>query len=403
MKNWKSYQLGELYDISSGLSKSKDSFGYGETFISFKDVFYNWFLPSNPLGLVNSSEKDQLTCSVLKGDVLITRTSETSDEIGMTSVALKNYPKSTFNGFCKRLRIKAEAPIEISPLYIGYLFRSRNFRKTVAQYSTITTRASLNGDSIKRMSFFFPTIGEQKAIAEVLVAFDNKIENLQSQNKTMEQTAQAVFFEWFGKYQIDDELPDDWSIKKLGDIGDSIRDKVRNEKGRIVLSAISKGKLIPSDEYFTKQVYSKSLSNYIICNAGDFAYNPARINIGSIGRNNLNVNGAVSPVYVVYRTNKNYGRYVEFVLKSIRFDKHVGKFANGTVRQSLNYEGFSAFPLIIPSYKILNEFYIIIDELDKKIKLNKSQIQTLTKTRDVLLPKLMTGQLRVNGFKETSV
>ncbi len=88
MKNWKSYQLGELYDISSGLSKSKDSFGYGEVFISFKDVFHNWFLPKNPLGLVNSSEKDQLTCSVLKGDILITRTSEISDEIGMTSVAL---------------------------------------------------------------------------------------------------------------------------------------------------------------------------------------------------------------------------------------------------------------------------------------------------------------------------
>ncbi|WP_282147874.1 restriction endonuclease subunit S [Algibacter lectus] len=221
MKDWKLYQLGELYNVSSGLSKSKDSFGFGETFISFKDVFYNWFLPINPKGLVNSSEKDQITCSVLKGDILITRTSETSEEIGMSSVALKDYPKSTFNGFCKRLRVKEDAPIEISSTFIGYLFRSRKFRKTVGQYSTMTTRASLNGDSIKRMSFLFPTFKEQKAIAKVLTAFDDKIENLRAQNQTLEQTAQTIFKEWFGKYQIGDVLPEGFTEATLKDIIES--------------------------------------------------------------------------------------------------------------------------------------------------------------------------------------
>ena len=217
-EDWRKITLGEIYNVSSGLSKSKDAFGFGETFISFKDVFYNWFLPSNPTGLVDSSEKDQSTCSVLKGDILITRTSETSEEIGMSSVALKDYPKSTFNGFCKRLRIKDNSPIEISPFFIGYLFRSRSFRKTVAQYSTMTTRASLNGDSIKRMSFEFPPIQEQKAIANVLTAFDDKIENLRAQNQTLEQTAQTIFKEWFGKYQIGDELPEGWRVGTLGEV-----------------------------------------------------------------------------------------------------------------------------------------------------------------------------------------
>ena len=75
--------------------------------------FWNYFIPENPEGLVNSNEKEQSTCNVSKGDILITRTSESLEEVGMTAVALKDYPNSTFNGFSKRLRLKKDAPIEI--------------------------------------------------------------------------------------------------------------------------------------------------------------------------------------------------------------------------------------------------------------------------------------------------
>ena len=189
---WVETTLGELYDVSSGLSKSKESFGFGETFISFKDVFNNWFLPAEPEGLVDSNDKDQKTCSVKKGDILITRTSETNDEVGMTSVALKDYQKSTFNGFCKRLRPKEKPLFEVFPLFIGYLLRSFYFRKTVAQYATMTTRASLNGDSIKKIKLIFPSFNEQTQIGITLRSFDNKIELLQAQNKTLEKTAQTI-------------------------------------------------------------------------------------------------------------------------------------------------------------------------------------------------------------------
>ena len=81
MTDWNEFQLGDLYDVSSGLSKAKEEFGFGYTFISFKDVFWNYFLPLEPTGRVNSNEKDQKTCSVNKGDILITRTSESLEEI----------------------------------------------------------------------------------------------------------------------------------------------------------------------------------------------------------------------------------------------------------------------------------------------------------------------------------
>ncbi|MBA3353250.1 MAG: hypothetical protein H0U23_12685 [Blastocatellia bacterium] len=109
--DWKTVPLGELYEFSSGLSKPRAEFGFGHGFLSFKDVFYNYFVPSRLAELVNSTEKDQQSCSIRKGDVFLTRTSETMDELGMSCVALEDYERATFNGFTKRLRPKPSTNI----------------------------------------------------------------------------------------------------------------------------------------------------------------------------------------------------------------------------------------------------------------------------------------------------
>jgi type I restriction enzyme S subunit len=191
-------------------------------------------------------------------------------------------------------------------------------------------------------------------------------------------------------------IPEGWRVGRLGETGKQITQKVKKEENRKVLSAVSSGNLVLSEDYFTKQVFSKSLEKYIICDIGDFAYNPARINIGSIGRNKT-TDGAVSPVYVVFRPNKNIGKYLEFVFKTNSFSMHVEKFANGSVRQALNYDGFSRFELLIPNEFVLEKFNQIILNLEEKINFNNSQIQTLSTLCDTLLPKLMKGEIRVKS------
>src|SRR5947207_14677653 len=103
---WKTVPLRDLYEFSSGLSKPRSEFGFGYRFLSFKDVFHNYFVPAHLVELVNSTQEEQLSCSIKKGDVFLTRTSETIDELGMSSVALKDYEGAIFNGFTKRLRPK---------------------------------------------------------------------------------------------------------------------------------------------------------------------------------------------------------------------------------------------------------------------------------------------------------
>jgi type I restriction enzyme S subunit len=87
MSNWKKYKLGELYNIFSGLSKPTSEFGFGYPFVTFKDVFYNYFLPDELTSLANTNEKERKSCSVKKGDIFLTRTSETFDELGMSAVS----------------------------------------------------------------------------------------------------------------------------------------------------------------------------------------------------------------------------------------------------------------------------------------------------------------------------
>ena len=100
------YAFSDLYDMTSGISSTKEQAGHGAPFVSFSTVFNNYFLPDELTDLMDTSEREQETYSIKKGDILITRTSETVDELAMSCVALKDYPKATYSGFVKRLRPK---------------------------------------------------------------------------------------------------------------------------------------------------------------------------------------------------------------------------------------------------------------------------------------------------------
>ncbi|MEX9912409.1 restriction endonuclease subunit S [Providencia huaxiensis] len=192
---WKTTKLLEHYELRSGLSKPAKDFGSGYPFLTFKDVFYNYFTPDKLGDLVQSNDKERENCSVKRGDVFLTRTSETMHELGMSSVALKDYENATFNGFCKRLRPTQQS--ELLPEYVGYYLRSSIFRQAMLAFSTMSTRASLNNEMIGRLEISYPPKMEQVKIATILKNIDDKITLNRQINQTLEQTAQTLFKSWF--------------------------------------------------------------------------------------------------------------------------------------------------------------------------------------------------------------
>ena len=166
-------------------------------------------------------------------------------------------------------------------------------------------------------------LSDQRKIAGILSALDSKIENNNKINANLEAQAEALFKSWFVDFTpfkdqpfVDSELgpiPQGWKVGKLGDIALQSTEKVLTRNDVKVLSPITTGKLVLSEEYFTKQVFSKSIRNYKIVKQGAFAYNPARVNIGSLGMNEFKFDGCVSPVYVVFECLKGYSFFLSLI------------------------------------------------------------------------------------------
>jgi type I restriction-modification system specificity protein len=267
---------------------------------------------------------------------------------------------------------------------------------------------NLNAQQIREFEIPYPSIEEQECIADILSSLDDKIELNRWINDNLEQQAQALFKSWFvdfepfkkGKF-IDSELgmiPEGWQVEELGNITNSITEKVGKRTDIKVLSPVNTGDLLLSEEYFTKQVYSKNLAKYIMVAPNDFAYNPARINIGSIGMNTFDFSGCVSPVYVVFRCEKEYHHFFNIFKATKNFKEEVNTRAIGGVRQTLSYKDFSLIKIVYPPKEVVNQFNKIYSHIMTLIKKNVLENKRLHQTRETLLPKLMSGELKIKDI-----
>ena len=164
---WK--MLGELFEFKNGLNKGKNFFGKGTPIINYMDVYKRNKIYSDDLrGLVEVTEDEQKRYSIKRGDVFFTRTSETKEEIGKTSVLLDDVEKGVFSGFVLRARPITEL---LLPEYCAYCFETYEFRKNVIRYSTYTTRALTNGTTLSNLEIPVPPIEIQNKIVKILDRF----------------------------------------------------------------------------------------------------------------------------------------------------------------------------------------------------------------------------------------
>ena len=232
---------------------------------------------------------------------------------------------------------------EVDKEFIYYVLTSANFKRNITNEATGTTIKNVSLKQMREYKFNIPcNISDQRRIASILSSLDRKIELNNKINADLEEMAQAIFKNWFvdfepfkdGKF-VDSELgmiPEGWKVGTLGDITKNKSAKVKERNDVKVLSPVTTGELVLSEEYFTKQVFSSSIAKYKIVNKGDFAYNPARVNIGSIGRNEFDFDGCVSPVYVVFSVLDGYENYFDLFRKTDFFKDSVASLAIGGVR-----------------------------------------------------------------------
>lgn len=352
--------------------------------------------------------------------------------------------------FCKLLRLDRK---KVNSKYVYYQIKAMHLSDEIASFENQSTGIS-NFQFNRFIDEIRPSILDievQNKIVNFLEKIDLKIINNININQTLEQIAQTIFKSWFidfdpvhakanalasgqaaeqatqaamavisGKntqelhrlqtanpeqYQqlweiaeafpsgVDEEgLPWGWIRGNIGAITKAKRLKVGCVDA-IVLSAVSSSELIRSDELFTKQVYSKSIEKYLQVHLWDFAYNPSRINIGSIGLLKENIIGAVSPVYEVFSVKEKYHWFLEKILSLEYTKKYIQTLASGSVRQSLKLSELQTIPCVIPNEFIMDLFNSYYISFLDYITNNEKQNTTLSNIRDELLPKLLSGEV----------
>ena len=172
--HWQSIRLKLMGNFSNGLSKDSDYFGKGFPFITYGDVYNNTSLPTEAGGEVTSNDNDRFKCSIKRGDIFFNRTSESTDDIGIASTCLKDYPDATFSGFVIRFRPSDK---RLLPEYSKYFFQNHYKKTFIESRMNIVTRSSLSQMVLGDIVVLFPnTLEEQKEIANYLDAKTNVID-----------------------------------------------------------------------------------------------------------------------------------------------------------------------------------------------------------------------------------
>jgi len=172
-KHWGIKKLQYLGRFQNGISESSEYFGSGYPFISYGDVYNNMALPDKITGLAQSSDEERRRMSVKEGDTFFTRTSETIDEIGISSVCIRSIKDAVFSGFLIRFRPSTHL---LTKEFSKYYFRSIVTRKFFVKEMNIVTRASLAQDLLKKLPVLLPSFLEQKEIFEYLENKSNQID-----------------------------------------------------------------------------------------------------------------------------------------------------------------------------------------------------------------------------------
>jgi len=189
-EGWNEYSLGNLGNTFTGLTgKTKDDFGSGVPYITYMNIFKNSRIDINQVDYVVVKE-DENQNSVRYGDIFFTTSSETAEEVGMSSVLLEEVERLYLNSFCFGFRLNNFKVL--LPQFAAYILRSSNIRKQISILGQGATRYNLSKNQLMKLILKLPTIAEQKKIAEILTLSDQEIETLQKKLDYLKQEKKAL-------------------------------------------------------------------------------------------------------------------------------------------------------------------------------------------------------------------
>ncbi|WP_289019463.1 restriction endonuclease subunit S [Desulfobacter postgatei] len=385
MAEWKEYKLGDICDLLDCLHKTPKYSEDGFPMVRVTDVKNGYLETMNCLkvneDVFNAFSKNY---QPKNGDIVFTRVGS----YGLSALVKRN------ERFCIGQNTSLIIPKKIYPKFAFYYLISSDARQQIDGLVGGSTQPTISMQSIRKIVFPFPPLSEQKAIASVLSSLDDKIDLLHRQNKTLEAMAETLFRQWFVV-----EAQEDWEDILLGDIAD-INPTYKLKKGEVAsyleMSNVSNSTFNPSG--WTKREFSSGMKfqngDTLLARITPCLENGKTCFVTFLDEDEI---GWGSTEYIVIRMKQPFHPFISYIIAR---DKDFREFAISTMSGSSGRQRASAnvikeFDLKLPPAPIIEELNNHLAGIVPKLEINSNQIHTLEKLRDTLLPKLMSGEVRV--------
>ena len=386
--DWEQRKLGELGSLKNGMNFSKEAMGIGFPFVNLQNIFGNNVIDVTNLGKAMASDSQLKDYNLLNGDVLFVRSSVKLEGVGEAALVPQNLENTTYSGFI--IRFRDEYGLDNN--FKRFLFGIESVRNQIMAQATNSANKNISQTVLENLCLKIPNKSEQEKIGLYFSNLDHLI--TLHHRKYMKYADLSVF---------------DWEQRKFADF---TWDAGKRNKEDLDLEPYA----ITNEHGFIRQRdahddfgYMKDTDRkaYNIVQPNSFAYNPARINVGSIGYYKGVENVIVSSLYEVFQTD-NYvnDRFLWHWLKSDEFPRWIEKLQEGSVRLYFYYDKLCECQLYMPSLEEQEKIATFLDDLDHLITLHQRKREETKTLKKYMLQKMFpqnghsVPEIRFSGFTE---
>lgn len=411
VKPWDTATIGDFLDFKNGLNKGKEFFGHGTPIVNYTDVYKKRGLKKNDVcGKVSLTRDEIHRFDARKNDVFFTRTSETPEEVGMSSVLLEDIDDCVFSGFVLRGRPKNDMFV---PEYCKYCFTTEAIRSAIIMGCTYTTRALTNGKQLSAIEIVVPPKHEQEAIAKSLTEIDELISSLEKLIAKKKAIKQGVMQELLsGKRRLPGSSGE-WETFVFGDLFDFISN---NAFTRAQLSVSGKVKNIHYGDILTK------FGTYISADSNEIPYIKKEIDLSrfaekcylqsgdvviadtaedeTVGKA-LEVINVECPVLagqhtLLCRPKVRFAvKFLGYYLNAARYHNQLLPFIVGTKVSSISKASIAQTRLVVPRYEEQQAISTILSDMDDEIAELEQKLAKYRQVKQGMMQQLLTGKIRI--------
>ncbi len=407
--NWEEVVFETLFSspTRNGVYKGKESHGSGVPIVNMGELFGYNRINSQKMTLIQMTDVEMDKSGLIDGDLLFGRRSLVEEGAGKCSMVYEPSTPMTFESSIIRVRLDRE--VADPEFYFNY-FRSPIGRGKIRAIVSGAAVKGIRSSDLKSIKVHWPPLWEQIAIREVIATYDSLIEINQRRIALLEEIARRMYREWFvylrfpghESVKVVDGVPEEWETKSLSTVA-NVNERSIGAKDKpdevlyIDISSVTPGTIEAVTRYSFADAPGRARRRV---SHGDVIWSCVRPNRRSYALVwEPDEKLVASTGFAVLSAKEVPFSYLYCTITTDSFVGYLEANATGAAYPAVTAKIFEEAKVLVPDEKTLASFDINVLPLLEKMETLKRQNKALTKARDALLPKLMSGQLDVSGIK----